>query len=133
MARPKCRHALPVLPGQSGRNPSRPCALGRFGGTVRRLVECEACPDHESAATHPTAPPAAKQDKKQAADLPCVWEGPVVEACHSCRGEARSVRLCLHPNPSDPDRDACTREYVGPAAQACRACPDRVELEPNDG
>lgn len=60
--------------------------------------------------------------------LPCVHEGSVVEYCKTCRGalsERRHVRVCLHPNPSDPDRDLCTRTYVSDRVQACDRCPDR--------
>lgn len=39
MARPRCTHAGPIDP-RTGR---RPCALGLYGGAVRKLVECRAC------------------------------------------------------------------------------------------
>lgn len=57
----------------------------------------------------------------------CLYEGPVVESAScGCRGaEDFHVRLCHHPNPTDPDRDKCTRQPVGPAVQACTTCPDQ--------
>lgn len=56
--------------------------------------------------------------------LPCIHEGPVVEACKTCGGaEDRHVRACLHPDPS-ADRDTCTRAFVSDRVQACSACPD---------
>jgi len=55
----------------------------------------------------------------------CEYEGPVVESCKTCNNGQRDVRMCLHPNPSDPDRDTCTRGYVSDKIQACINCPDR--------
>lgn len=58
---------------------------------------------------------------------PCAHEGRVIEHCQTCsgsKGEGRHVRFCLHPSPSDEDRDTCTRAYVSDKVQACVNCPD---------
>ena len=75
------------------------------------------------------APRVAKPSPSPPVALPCVHEGPVIESCKVCnkeRGELRHVRACLHPSPSDEDRDACTRGYVSDKVQSCDRCPDRV-------
>lgn len=56
---------------------------------------------------------------------PCAHEGRVVEYCKTCsNGDNRHVRFCLHPSPSDEDRDTCTRQPVSNKVQACSSCPD---------
>ena len=116
-----------------------PCEKGaRCGDTAVcghcRLVAADAAFEETLTAVVPArrGPPSAAQRPTPVVSpgtplppsLPrvCVHEGPVKEACKSCGAEARHVRWCLHPT---ADRDDCTREYVGPAVQACSRCPDR--------
>lgn len=75
----------------------------------------------------PPAPPAirAAATGPVRVSLLCEYDGPVVEPCR-CGGGMRDVRMCLHPNPSDPDRDTCTRGRVSGKVQSCADCPDRV-------
>lgn len=62
----------------------------------------------------------------------CVYEGPVTEPCKTCNSGNRDVRICAHPNPSDPDRDVCTRIHVSDAVQSCARCRDRkTALDPD--
>ena len=60
----------------------------------------------------------------------CPYEGPVIEPCNEkceSKAEARHVRLCLHPDPADPDRDKCTRGMVSDKVQSCATCDDRPD------
>lgn len=73
----------------------------------------------------PRATAPARKRKRPTLRLPCIYEGPIIETCKTClNDESRHVRICAHPNPSDPDRDKCTRLSVGPNVQPCSTCPD---------
>jgi len=55
----------------------------------------------------------------------CRHEGPVVQTCGQfpvtdARSELRHRRICLHDGVT---AEGCTRDYVGPAWQACSRCP----------
>lgn len=68
---------------------------------------------------------------------PCKFEGSVLSPCTSCgSNEGRHVRACMHQNPSDPDREACTRADVKKVwedkiLQGCSTCPDYQEETSN--
>jgi hypothetical protein len=110
--KPRCKHAGDLHPASG----TRPCALGEFGGSVRKTDECQRCAKWE-----PAAPPAAAAKAPARVPLPvlapCVHEGAVLEYCPTCRGEGRHVRDCdLH--------ERCTRDAVSPVVRACASCPD---------
>lgn len=78
------------------------------------------------------AAPKTRSQKQSLPLLPaCPFEGPIVEHCHSCQAEEKSVRLCNHPSPSDEDRDKCTRGRVSDKIQSCQDCNDHPLRAPD--
>lgn len=56
----------------------------------------------------------------------CVYEGGIIERCHTCNSEGRHVRECdIH--------GTATRDYVSGKVKACTGCEDRIleDTHPN--